>query len=55
MNAIQLIKGKERWSMIDENTWNMILGKSGQLPRRALGTEEILASGQSTGARIFPG
>jgi pyruvate carboxylase subunit B len=31
MNAIQLIKGKERWSMIDENTWGMLLGKSGQL------------------------
>ena len=31
MNAIQLIKGKKRWSMIDENTWGMILGKSGKL------------------------
>jgi pyruvate carboxylase subunit B len=31
MNAIQTIKGKERWSMIDENTWGMILGKSGKL------------------------
>lgn len=31
MNAIQLIKGKDRWSMIDENTWGMLLGRSGQL------------------------
>ncbi len=31
MNALQIIKGKERWSMIDENTWDMILGRSGQL------------------------
>ncbi len=31
MNAINLVKGKERWAMIDENTWGMILGKSGQL------------------------
>lgn len=31
MNVLQIIKGKERWSMIDENTWGMILGKSGQL------------------------
>ncbi len=31
MNALQTIKGKERWSMIDENTWGMILGRSGQL------------------------
>ncbi len=32
MNTIQLIKGKKRWSMIDENTWAMILGRSGSLP-----------------------
>ena len=32
MNVIQMEKGKERWSMIDENTWSMILGKTGQLP-----------------------
>jgi len=32
MNAIQVIKGKERFSMIDENTWGMMLGKSGNLP-----------------------
>ena len=32
MNVMQMEKGKARWSMIDENTWNMLLGKSGQLP-----------------------
>lgn len=32
MNVMQIIKGKERFSMIDENTWGMILGKSGRLP-----------------------
>ena len=32
MNVMQMAKDKERWSMIDENTWNMMLGKSGQLP-----------------------
>ena len=31
MNALQTIKGKERWSIIDENTWGLILGKSGKL------------------------
>jgi len=31
MNVIQMYKGKERFSMIDENTWGMIVGKSGQL------------------------
>ena len=32
MNVLQTIKGKERFTMIDENTWGMMLGKSGQLP-----------------------
>ncbi len=31
MNVLQMIKGKERWSMIDENTWGMLLGRSGKL------------------------
>lgn len=31
MNVMQMEKGKERWSMLDENTWGMLLGKSGQL------------------------
>ena len=32
MNVIQLIKGRERWSMIADNIWDMIVGKSGKLP-----------------------
>ncbi len=32
MNVIQMEKGKERWTMIADNIWDMILGKSGQLP-----------------------
>lgn len=32
MNVIQMEKGKERWSMIADTIWDMILGKSGQLP-----------------------
>ena len=31
MNVLQMEKGKPRWSMLDENTWGMILGESGQL------------------------
>lgn len=53
MNAIQLIKGKERWSMIDENTWNMILGKSGQLPGE-LG-EEILQMAKQQEREFYHG
>ncbi|MFT5802305.1 MAG: pyruvate carboxylase subunit B, partial [Nonlabens sp.] len=41
MNTIQMIKGKKRWSMIDENTWGMLMGRSGQLP--ASPSDEILA------------
>jgi pyruvate carboxylase subunit B len=32
MNILQLANGKERYTMIDNNTWDMILGKAGQLP-----------------------
>lgn len=32
MNVIQMEKGKERWSMIGDNIWDMILGKAGKLP-----------------------
>ena len=32
MNVLQLEKGRERWSMIADNIWDMILGKSGKLP-----------------------
>lgn len=32
MNVYNLVTGKERWMAIDQNTWGMILGKSGRLP-----------------------
>ena len=32
MNVMARVKGEERWTMIDNNTWGMILGKSGRLP-----------------------
>jgi pyruvate carboxylase subunit B len=38
MNVIQMEKGKNRFSMIDENTWGMLMGKSGKLPG-AIGEE----------------
>ena len=53
MNAIQIIKGKQRWSMIDENTWGMLLGKSGRLPGQ-LG-EEILTLAKEQGREFFNG
>ncbi|KAA6345809.1 oxaloacetate decarboxylase alpha subunit [termite gut metagenome] len=32
MNVMASIKGEERWTMIDNHTWGMILGKDGKLP-----------------------
>ncbi len=32
MNIVQLTNDKERFGMIDNNTWDMILGKAGKLP-----------------------
>ena len=32
MNVLQIEKGRERWSMIADNIWDMILGNSGKLP-----------------------
>lgn len=32
MNLMQMFKGEERFSMIDNNAWDMILGKCGRLP-----------------------
>jgi pyruvate carboxylase subunit B len=53
MNVISMEKGKERWSMIDENTWNMILGQQGQL----LGPldQEIIDLANAQGRTFFNG
>jgi len=40
VNVLNNIKGKKRWSLIDDNTWDMLLGKSGQLPGQ-LGNEIV--------------
>ena len=32
MNLMSLMKGQPRWTNIDKDTWNMILGKMGRLP-----------------------
>jgi pyruvate carboxylase subunit B len=32
MNIVSLVNGKERFAMIDPNTWDMILGNAGKLP-----------------------
>ncbi len=47
------IKGKERWSLIDDNTWDMLLGKSGKLPGE-LG-EEIKKLSKDLGKEFYDG
>ena len=53
MNVNQLIKGRERWSMIADNIWDMIIGKSGKLPGE-LG-EEIVRLAEKNGKVFYTG
>ena len=32
MNVMAMEKGKDRWGMIADDIWDMILGKAGRLP-----------------------
>lgn len=32
LNLMQMAKGEDRYSMMDDNAWNMVLGKAGKLP-----------------------
>ncbi len=53
MNVINAYKGKPRWSMIDENTWGMILGKSGQLTGKL--DDEIIKIAKEQGKEFYTG
>lgn len=53
MNVIQLEKGKERWSMIADDIWDMILGKAGRLPGKL--APEIVAKAEAEGRQFFTG
>ncbi len=53
MNVIQMEKGRERWSMLDENTWGMLTGNSGQL-LGPLG-EELMAIAKKQKREFYTG
>lgn len=53
MNVLQLIKGKERWSMVSDNTWDMILGRNGKLPGPV--DPELINLATSQGKEVFTG
>ncbi len=52
-NVMQMMKGKERWSLLDDNTWSMILGQSGRVPGEVSRELKDLASAQ--GREFFAG
>lgn len=53
LNVMQLIKGNERYSMIDGNTWDMILSKAGKLPGPL--APEIIELAKSQGKDFYTG
>jgi len=53
LNIVQLAKGEERYSMMDDNTWNMILGKAGQLPGKL--APEIIELAEKQGKKFYIG
>ena len=53
MNVMQIIKGKERWSMIADDIWDMILGKAGRLPGEL--DPKIVELAKEQGREFFTG
>jgi len=53
MNVMQMLKGKERWSMIADDIWDMILGKAGRLPGEL--APEIIEKAKAEKREFFDG
>ena len=53
MNLMNLLKGQPRWTTIDKDTWNMILGRMGQLPGAL--DPEIIALAKRKGLEFYTG
>lgn len=53
MNVMFMIKGQARWSMIDKNSWDMILGKAGKLPGKL--DNEIIELARKNKLEFFEG
>ena len=53
MNLMAILKGQPRWSTIDKDTWNMILGKMGKLPGEL--APEIVALAKDKGLEFYTG
>ncbi|MDR1747419.1 MAG: oxaloacetate decarboxylase [Tannerella sp.] len=53
MNVMQTLKGKERWSMIADDIWDMLLGKAGRLPGPL--APELVEKAIAEGREFFEG
>jgi len=53
MNVMQMEKGKERWGMIADDIWDMLLGKAGQLSGEL--APEIKEKAEKEGRKFFTG
>ena len=53
VNVMQMEKGKARWSLLDDNTWDMLLGKSGRVPGSV--SEELKALAAAQNRTFFDG
>jgi pyruvate carboxylase subunit B len=53
MNLMNILKGQPRWTTIDKDTWNMILGKMGRLPGEL--DPEIVALAKQKGLEFYTG
>ncbi len=53
MNVFSMEKGQARWTMIDKNSWDMILGKAGRLPGKL--DQEIIDLAKKNGYEFFEG
>lgn len=53
MNLMNILKGQPRWTTIDKDTWNMILGKMGQLPGEL--APEIISLAKDKGLEFYAG
>ena len=53
MNLMATLQGKPRWSTIDKDTWNMILGKMGRLPGPL--AREIVELAKEKGLEFYEG
>ena len=53
MNLMNILKGKPRWTTIDKDTWNMILGKMGKLPGEL--APEIVELAKEKGLEFYTG